>query len=212
MILKSAGEPNCLIALFLGKTDVIFSKCKRLILDGAFEPVWIRTPDATTWIYSLSTPQWVTVQCQKTGSPPIDKMSYRLRLERTGVLSNLSSCYIYAENFKLLPHSLGKSAVALTKTHIIPPNVEKILHNSEENILQLTATQLMDLQRLDDILIRATSTSHVQGAEVNKVIDVLQEVDAPRQSLPWLWLVCIAMLFLAIGALWPIWFSQGRPD
>ena len=39
MILKSAGEPNCLIALFLGKTDVMFSKCKRLILDGAFEPV-----------------------------------------------------------------------------------------------------------------------------------------------------------------------------
>ena len=64
----------------------------------------------------------------------------------------------------------------------------------------------MDLQRLDDILIRATSRSHVRGAEVNKVIDALQEVDAPRQSLRWLWLVGIAMLLLVIGALWRIWF------
>ena len=142
----------------------------------------------------------------KAGSPPTTKMSYRMQLERTGVLSNLSSCYIYAENFKLLPHSLGKSTVALTKTHIIPPNVEKILHNSEENVWQFTATQPMNLQRLDDILIQATSRSHVRGAEVNKIIEVLQEADTSRQSLPWLRLVCITMLFLVIGALWPIWF------
>ena len=206
MLLNVNREPNCLIALFLGKADVMRSKFKRLILDGTFEPVWIRTPDATTWICSLSTPEWVTVQCQKTGSPPTTNMSYGMQLERTGDLSNLSSCYIYAENFKLLPHSLGKSTVALIKTHIIPPNVEKILHNSEENVLQFTATQPTDLQRLDDILIRATSRSHVRGAEVNKIIDVLQEADTSRQSLPWLRLVCIAMLFLVIGALWPIWF------
>ena len=163
MLLNVNREPNCLIALFFGKADVMRSKFKRLILDGTFEPVWIRWPDATSSIYNLSTPQWVTVQRQKTGSPPTAKMNYRMQLERTGVLSNLSSCYIYAENFKLLPHSLGKSTVALTETHIIPPNVEKILHNSEENVLQFTANQPMDLQRLDDILIRAISRSHAEA-------------------------------------------------
>jgi hypothetical protein len=140
------------------------------------------------------------VQCQKIGSPPTN-LSYGILLERNGVVSNLSSFYIYAENFKLLPHSVGKLTVALTKTHIMPPNVEKILHNSEENVLQLTATQPLDLQRPDDILIRATSRSHVRGVEVNKIIDVLQDADIPHQSLPWLRLVCMAILFLVIGAL-----------
>ena len=46
MMLKIAGEPNCLTALFLGKTDIIFSKCKRLILNEMFEPVWISSSDA----------------------------------------------------------------------------------------------------------------------------------------------------------------------
>ena len=34
IVLKRAGEPNCLIALFLGKTDMMLTKCKRLILDA----------------------------------------------------------------------------------------------------------------------------------------------------------------------------------
>jgi hypothetical protein len=42
VMLKAAGEPNCLTALFLGKTGIVLSKCKRLILNETFEPVWIR--------------------------------------------------------------------------------------------------------------------------------------------------------------------------
>jgi len=30
MVLRTAGEPDCLIALFLGKTDIMLSKCRRL--------------------------------------------------------------------------------------------------------------------------------------------------------------------------------------
>ena len=116
MVLKTAGEPNCLIALFLGKVDVMFSKCKRLIINETFEPVWIRSPDASYWIYGLSTPQRVTVQCQEIGSPPTTGLISQLPLEGTGILPNSSSCYIYAENFKLLPHSLGKTTVSLRPT------------------------------------------------------------------------------------------------
>jgi hypothetical protein len=42
MVLRAASESNCLIALFLGKADVVFSTCKRLVLNETFEPVWIR--------------------------------------------------------------------------------------------------------------------------------------------------------------------------
>jgi len=70
MMLKTAGEPNCLTALFLGKTDIALAKCKRLIINKVFEPVLIRSLDFSYWIYSLSTPQRITVQCQEIGSPP----------------------------------------------------------------------------------------------------------------------------------------------
>ena len=103
MILRTANEPNCLIALFLGKTDIIFSTCKRLVINGTFEPVWIRSPDASYWIYRLNTPQRVTVQCQEVGSPPTYQKRSQLLLDRTGNLPNSSSCYIHAESFKLLP-------------------------------------------------------------------------------------------------------------
>jgi len=41
MMLKTAGEPNCLTALFLSKMDIKLSKCKRLVINETFEPVWI---------------------------------------------------------------------------------------------------------------------------------------------------------------------------
>jgi hypothetical protein len=71
--------------------------------------------------------------------------------------------------------------------------------------LQFAATQPLDVHRLDDIRVRAASRSHVRGAKVNKIIDVLQDADTPRQPLPWLWLVGMAVLFLMVGALWSIW-------
>jgi len=103
LMLNTAGEPNCLTALFLGKTDIALAKCKRLIINESFEPVWM-SPDFSYWIYSLSTPQCISVQCQEIGSPNFEK-NQQLVLQGTGILPNSSSCYIHAENLKLLPHS-----------------------------------------------------------------------------------------------------------
>jgi hypothetical protein len=38
MVLKTAEEQNCLIALFLDNTNIVLKKCKRLILNESFEP------------------------------------------------------------------------------------------------------------------------------------------------------------------------------
>jgi hypothetical protein len=53
MILQTAREPTCIIALFLGKTDVALTKCKHLILKEPIEPVWIRSLDFSYWIYKV---------------------------------------------------------------------------------------------------------------------------------------------------------------
>jgi hypothetical protein len=66
-------------------------------------------------------------------------------LEGTEVLPNSSSCYIHAENFKLLPRSLGKTTVNLIKTHIVLPNIESILNFPEEDLLQPDVMQPVEL-------------------------------------------------------------------
>jgi hypothetical protein len=77
-----------------------------------------------------------------------------------------------AESFKLLPHS-GRTTVTLSKAHIVLPNVENILHVSEENMLQPNIDQPTHLERLDEILERATSRSLARGLDVNKILNTL---------------------------------------
>jgi hypothetical protein len=79
MVLKTAGEQNCF--LFLGKMDIILKKCKRLLLNESLEPIWIRSPDFNYWVYSLSTPTQVTVQCQEVKPPPFFELSYQAMLD-----------------------------------------------------------------------------------------------------------------------------------
>jgi len=93
IVLKCAGEQNCLIALFLGKMEIVL-KCKRLMLKESFEPVWIRSPDINYCVYSLSTPT-----CH--GAVPGDRTSsdFHVKLPKD-VRWNM----IYTE-FLFLPHT-----------------------------------------------------------------------------------------------------------
>ena len=203
MILRTANEPNCLIALFLGKADLILSKCKRLVLNGTFESVWIPSPDASYWIYCLCTPQRVTIQCQEVGSAPTYQKSAQLLQNATGKLLNSSSCYIYAENFKLLPHSIGKTEVEINRAHIVLPIIENVLTFSEEVVLQCEPSAPIDLQHLNEISTRTASKTWIQGTDATKLVNVLRESE---QQPIWLGVLCIVITFV-IGFLSPIWFK-----
>jgi hypothetical protein len=126
--------------------------CKRLILNSGFEPVWIRSPDSKYWIYSLSAPTQITVQCREVRSPQTRGTSYQLTLNGIGILLNSSSCYIHSEMFKLLPHSFGKSVITLVKTHIVRvlPNIINILNHVEQSLLQPHFQGSTDLHALED--------------------------------------------------------------
>jgi hypothetical protein len=63
LVLRKTTNENCLMALFMGKTSVIEKKCKRIIFND-FEPIWIRSPDAKYWVYSLKDPTRVTMRCR----------------------------------------------------------------------------------------------------------------------------------------------------
>jgi hypothetical protein len=210
MVLRTAGEQNCLIALFLGKVDTVFAKCKRLILNETFEPVWIRSPNFDHWIYSLSSPQRVTIKCRVTGPPPNPLMNYQAVLDGTGVLLNSSTCYVYAENFKLLPHSVGMTTVDLTKSHIILPNIKEILHYSEERLLQVNSTDPIDVQRVDSIIERATSRASVRGFDLDRVASTLQYREVSDRSSYVIWILSLVLVLAGLGILWLVWGNTAK--
>jgi hypothetical protein len=211
MVLRTAGEQNCLIALFLGKMDTVFTKCKRLILNETFEPVWIRSPDFNYWIYSLSSLQRVTIQCRVTGLPPNPMMNYQATLEGTGVLLNCSTYYVYAENFKLLPHSVRMTTIDFTKSHIILPNIKELLHYSEESMLQVNSTGPIDLQRIDNFIERTTSRENVRGINLDKVTSTLQDREVYDRSSYMFWILCIVIILAGLGILWFVWANANKP-
>jgi hypothetical protein len=92
-----------------------------------FEPVWIRSLDAKYGIYSLKEPTYVTLKFKPLGGFPLeDDKPAELLLAGTGVLQNTSICYVYAETFKLLPHSLGRTLAGLNKKHTVLPSPRHI--------------------------------------------------------------------------------------
>jgi hypothetical protein len=104
IVLRKSSHENCFIALFTGKTEVALRRCRRAILED-FEPVWIRSPDAKYWVYSLKEPTHVTLKCRYLGgSSQEEDRTIEETLTNAGVLMNSSTCYMYAETFKLIPH------------------------------------------------------------------------------------------------------------
>jgi len=112
---------------------------------------------------------------------------------------------VYADNFKLLTHSLGKTTINLNNTHIVLPGIEGILQFSEEAMLQLEPTPI-HFQRLDEISTRATSRSQMRGAEVTRIIDTLRDAEPSHHPMSWRWFAGIIIFSFIVGSMWPIWF------
>ena len=202
-VLRTPSEPNCLVALFLGKVDVTTHLRKRLILEDNFEPVWIRSPDSQYRIYSLSNPTQVTVQCQGAELPSNFEPSYQVTLSGTGVLPNSSSCYIHSEIFKLLPHSFGRSEVTLNRTHIMLPNIHDILNSLERELLQPSFKEPVAMQLVNAVIERATSRSTASGFNVKHIIRTLHDEQQQHQPSTLSWIIgataiCISIVILIV--------------
>jgi hypothetical protein len=131
-------------------------------------------PTLKYWVYSLSSPTQVTVKCQEVGPPQNYEPTRQITLSNTGILPDSSSCYIYANKFKLLPHSLGRLTVSLNKTHIVLPNIDDILNVDERELLQNHSHALADLRPVKNIIERATSRSTRPGLDVSRLTTTLR--------------------------------------
>ncbi|PNF31232.1 hypothetical protein B7P43_G14084 [Cryptotermes secundus] len=150
MVLRKSNEENCLIALFTGKTEVAMKKSRRVLL-REFVPVWIRSPDAKYWVYSKEKSTHITLKCRPLGGSPLDEdETADIWLNGYGILPNTSTWY--AETFKLLPLSLGRSVVGLNKTYVLLQSIETIIKPNEQELLQNRLNSSVHLQEIDDVV------------------------------------------------------------
>jgi hypothetical protein len=135
-------------------------------------------------------------------------MNSQVLLEGTGILPNSSSCYVYAENFMLLPHSLGKTEVTLNRAHIVLPILENVLQFSETVMLQPNMVSPINLQRLDGISMQISSRNHMRGTEVTRLINTLLDADdGQKQQVSWLWNMVLILVSILVGSMWPVWLK-----
>jgi hypothetical protein len=123
-------------------------------------------------------------------------------LTDTGVLPNTSTCYIYAETFKLLPHFLGRTLAGLNKTHIVLPNTEYILKPGVQELLQAKPDTTVHLQEIDEA-VRAVIKIKIRAvSDVTRVLDNLRRADPTSTStVYWVTGISIFILFL-MASLW----------
>lgn len=94
----------------------------------------------------MQTPRWIPLEEDET---------VEMLLADTGILPNTFTCYIHAETFKLLSHSLGRTLAGLNKTHIVLPNIETILKPGEQELLQIHLSSPVHLRQIDSALREA---------------------------------------------------------
>jgi len=75
-------------------------------------------------------------------------------------------------------------------------------------MLQQAAVQPGNLQKLNDILVRATSRGRLRDIEVTRVIDTLQEEDATSRSLPWTGVIGVSLILFVLGIILPFWHKR----
>ena len=88
---------------------------------------------------------------------------------------------------------------------MILPNIENILHFSEEQLLQIEVQHSMELQHLYDLMEQANSRSYTKGLNVRKTVAILQHREVKQSPSPRIWIIGIIIALTGSGIVWLIW-------
>ena len=89
-------------------------------------------------------------------------------------------------------------------------DIGNVLTFAEESVLQSDLPLPINLQRLDEISTRVTSRTQIQGTDVTKLVNMLQDAKEQRQPTSCLWFTCVVVISVVIGSLWPIWLRLAK--
>jgi hypothetical protein len=131
------------------------------------------------------------------GSPLEDDETTDVWLNGNGVLPNTSTCYVYAEAFKLLPHSSGRTVAGLNKTHIVLPNIDIIIKQSEQELLQIQLNSSVHLKEINDVINEVTGIRNRAELDTTAVLENLRQVE-PTPSIHMYWITEISICILLL--------------
>jgi hypothetical protein len=116
---------------------------------------------------------------------------------------------VYAETFKLLPHSLGRTVAGLDKTHIVLPSIDMIIKPDEQELLQ---TQLnSSVHQTDDVIKEITGIKDRAELDVTAVLDNLRQVE-PIPNTTMYWTIGIRIGILLIATICCCYYKQSIRD
>jgi hypothetical protein len=114
-------------------------------------------------------------------------------LKGNGVLPNTSTCYVHAETFQLLPHSLRRTVAGLNRTHIVLPSSGALIKPNEQELLQTQLNFSVHLRKIDDVIEEVIRTE----LDVTAVLENLRQVEpAPNTSMYWMTGISVCSLLL----------------
>jgi hypothetical protein len=82
-----------------------------------------------------------------------------------------------------------------------------VLTFDEEVVLQSEPTLPINLQHLNEISTRTASRTWMQGTDVTRLVDAIQDHKDGRQQTYWLWILCIVITVVILGFSWFIWIK-----
>jgi hypothetical protein len=109
----------------------------------------------------MQTPRWIPLE---------DDETTEMLLTDTGITPNTSTCYVSADSFKLLPHSLGRTLAGLNKTHIVLTNIDNILKPGEQELLQIHLNSPIHLREIDSAIKQAAGNKDRAELDVATVL------------------------------------------
>jgi hypothetical protein len=109
-----------------------------------------------------------------------------------------STCYVYAETFKLLPHSLGRTLIGLNPAQVVQPNIDAILKPDEQDMLQAQFSVPASLQKVDDRIKEGTRNNNRPGLGGTTVLSDRRAVGPNPSRTTTYWIDGLSIFSLTI--------------
>jgi hypothetical protein len=193
------NQATCTSALYFGQTDFSHKLCRKLILTGKFNPVWIQAKGSHPfWIYSLPSSIIVTKTCKMNGTTH----SSNMELSHTGILKEDINCQFYSETFILLPVSDGYTNVSFSGSQVLPPHLPELMSTEERRQITYDERQTRrTLAALETIVRRSSHANQQPYVELRDLLESMSSEGAMASQATWLYTLSALSLTLSFVVL-----------
>ena len=170
------SQTNTCESSFFFKAENTHQLCRRKLLVHHNTPSLQRY--GAIWVYQFATQHRVTLHCEKANA----QLPRTLTLEGTGLLQNLTGCHITSPELHTFPEIHGTTDARIEPPTIYLPDNISVLNDHE--LQQIRDMPLPNLQRLNDIYSRVTTSQHTY--DLDAILHIHQASLRQTQQTNWI--------------------------